>query len=138
MGNYYQTTWRTYANFSLTGQDLDPAEASSIFQIEPSDSFRAGDLRKNGTRWKHGHWSLESKDHLESDELSAHIEWLLDRLEPSQAYIASLQAANIRSRIFCYWELKSGSGGPSFTPALLSRLVVLNVELDIDFYCNCD
>jgi hypothetical protein len=143
-GSYYHTTWRTYASVSLNGDDLDPAEVTSFFEIQPSESFRAGDLRKNGRTWNHGHWALESQEHVKSKELADHIEWLLDQLghtqpqEQAHSYIAKLQANNTITRIFCYWELRSGSGGPSFSPDLLRRIADFGLDLDIDFYCDCD
>lgn len=138
MGSYYENTWRTYASFSMIGDDLNPDDVSSILQVQPSDSFRRGDKKKNGSTWKHGFWSLESEGNVHSDDLSEHIEWLLDQIEHCQDYITGLSTSNISARIFCYWELKSGNGGPRFSPALLSRLVALDLTLDIDFYCDCD
>lgn len=138
MGNYYENNWRTYATFSLTGSDFDPDEVTSFLKIQPSDSFRAGDLRRNGKPWKHSQWSLTTKDHVQSNDLSTHIEWLLDHIEPVHSYIVRLTLRGTEASIFCFWELLSGNGGPTFMPSLLRRLANLDLDLGLDFYCNCD
>ncbi len=126
---------RTWATLRIWGRDLDPDSVTALLGVVPSKSFRRGDQRNPRSVWPHGRWSLTSEGQMTSTDLEAHIQWLLDRIEPRGAGLAALREdASVKADVFCFWESATGHGGPEFSPALLSRLGALALPLGIDIY----
>jgi hypothetical protein len=125
---------RTYASFRIVGNNLVPEDINGLLDISPHKSFRKGD--KHGDKsWPHGYWGLTTKDHVDSTVLEVHIAWLLDLLEPNSSNLTKIvQKENFKADIFCFWESKTGHGGPVFSPIILGRLAKLNLVLNLDIY----
>ncbi len=84
-----QVEIRTYATFRLMGRTLDHEDVTRRLGIAPSHAHNAGDPRRprfprasETMRWRDGHWALSSRGQVDSTDLEAHIQWILDRLEP--------------------------------------------------------
>jgi hypothetical protein len=69
---------------------MNPDEITSLLDIQPTESHKAGSVRVPGAVWKHDHWALRSE--IDESELDAakHFEALLDKLEPHTAAIRAL------------------------------------------------
>jgi hypothetical protein len=125
---------RTFATFRVCGKHLYPEEVTRRLRIDPSESHNPGDKRGKSGIWPHGYWAIESGLHVQSTNLSLHIEWLLNRIEPVQVEVLSLVDEGFSVDIFCFLESLTGHGGPTFSPTLLRRVANLNVELSLDMY----
>lgn len=125
---------RVYATFRIWGQDLDPDQITRIFGVIPSISFKKGDTRKAANKWRHGYWEINTSDKVQGTDLSIHIEWLLERIEPVRREIELLIRQDYDADIFCFWESLTGHGGPTFEPDLLARLGTLGLRLGLDIY----
>jgi hypothetical protein len=131
-------TSRTWATFRVWGRTLNPNDISRRLELVPSEAFKAGDPRGssgNNGAWRHGYWSLSSRDQLSSSDLQLHIEWLLDQLEPAREEIKTLiLSSELQADIFCFWESATGHGGPVFSPAFLRYFASFELALGIDVY----
>lgn len=122
-----------HATFRLWGPDLDPAAVTASLGILPSHVHARGEPRnRSGGTWPHGMWYLSSGLHVPSEDLEAHLAWILDRIEPAVAHIEEFrQHENTQADLFCYWE-GDGNGGVEFNPVLLGRIAALGLKLGID------
>ena len=126
---------RTFATFRLWGKELEPGQVTEMLSLTPSKAFKRGDQRTETKRWPHGYWGITSENQVLSTDLALHIEWLIDRLEPVQSQLGRIMAEEgVKADIFCFWESRTGHGGPSFGPKLLKRIAALNLELGLDIY----
>lgn len=127
---------RTYASIIITGDSFNPIDISSTLEIDPSSSFRKGDRRGEKGVWNHSFWELSSKEEVTSTNLNLHLAWLIAKLLPNKEKLSSLCLANrsIKAYISCFWESKTGHGGPDFSPDLMCKIGELNLELSIDIY----
>jgi Domain of unknown function (DUF4279) len=127
---------RTWATFRISGKRLDPERITQLLKLAPSESFKAGDPRgTTSLRWSHGYWGISSEGLIESTDLEVHLEWLASQLLPVRNKLVEVRAASdIVADIFCYWESATGNGGPSFSPKLMERIAMLDLELSLDIY----
>jgi len=126
----YATCARTYATLRLYPGTITPAEATARLRIDPTES----QLTTCTGRPLHG-WFLSTEGVLESKDVRRHIDWLLDRIEPSAAELQALVREGARADIFCYWLSAQGHGGPTLSPGQMHRLARLQLECGFDVYC---
>ena len=129
-----------YVLFRIYGKELEPSEVTMRLQHEPSLAYRRGELNpKTGRPRPFGMWQISSKHQIEADELGEHISWILDQLEPvRQALQEIMRSEGVQADLYCSWEIE-GNGGVMFTPALLGRIVSMNLELGVEiFYSSND
>lgn len=131
--------WEASAAFVLLGQDhdplgLDPEQVTALTGIEPSETWRVGDLiDKHATvRHKQNGWSVESAL-PPTAELEDHVKDVLDQL---QAGWASLKGVSARfdSEISCVLYIKSVNPPVHFDKDTVARIAELGAEIDIDIY----
>jgi hypothetical protein len=131
----WATCARTYASLRIFDVDLDPAAVNRALDISASYSHVTGDpVGRTGGRRKSGAWILSTEGTVNSKDLRRHIDWLLDAIEPHSEAFADLMEASASSDIFCYWESKSGHGGPGLSPRQMARLIHFNLSVGIDVY----
>jgi hypothetical protein len=104
-----------------------------MLQIEPTASSPPGSIH-GGAPSAYGRWRLSSEGKVEGTDLEAHIQWLLDLIEPNRAGITLLQTEGVLIDVFCFWESLTGHGGPQFGPDTLRRLGNMQLELGLDIY----
>ena len=125
-----------YACFILRGKDLDPQEVSDSIGIQPTKRFRRGDIRKGNKRWPHGYWELSSKNEVSSIDLSLHLQWLLNQLEPANSQLLKIiKKDSVCAEIRCLWVLPIEYVNLSIDSELLSKIAYLGLSLEIDIYC---
>jgi hypothetical protein len=126
-----------YASFILRGKDLDPQEVSTLLDINPSRSFKRGERRTETKVWPHGFWKLESKDHIQSENLASHIEWLVNQLEPMASRLTTLvKERSLDAVISCFWIAETGHAGLGLSASLINRIATLGLRLEVDIYCS--
>jgi hypothetical protein len=126
-----------FATFILRGNGLDPYDVSSSLGIIPSKSFKRGDWRTETEKWTRNLWSLTSQNVVQSDNLSVHIEWLLDQLEPvNNKLIEILERNGIESEISCFWIFPTEHEEFELSSQLMKRIASLGVKLSFDMYSS--
>src|SRR3954468_21362487 len=73
--------------FSVSAPNLDPAEVTAATRIEPDESARRGDSRRNRTGIqlapeREGWWAISTRGKLASKDVREHFHYLHDRLLP--------------------------------------------------------
>ena len=128
----YQTCRETYVTLRVYAA-ADPAHVTRLLGIEPSDTQRAGEQRGRSHISVNG-WFLSSRDSVASTDSSMHLEWLLNRIEPSEHVFHELRRSGATIDIACFWVSATGHGGPTLTAKLLGRLAQLSVDVWFDIY----
>lgn len=131
----YPTCERAYASLRIFSSELEPEAIDSLLGGEHSTGYRIGDpisSRSGGLRTTNA-WILSSEKHVDSRDLSRHIDWLLDSVDLDEL-VALGPERSASMDIFCFWESKSGHGGPRLHPGLMTRLGRLNLEIGFDVY----
>lgn len=124
-----------YAYFMLTGIELDPDEVTAKLSINPTESWRKGDLiNARGTRrHKENGWSVYSKIEKSAD-LEEHINSVLEQLQAG--WIPLLELCKCyAAEIACVIYYRRGSiPAIHFDRDIVAQAAKLNAEIDVDFY----
>ena len=125
-------TKRTHAALRIIGKDVDPAEVSYIFGVQPT---RARLVEVEAASVNLSFWSLSSEGHIDSSSLEEHIDWVLRQIELRLVKLEGyLNQVNAYADVFCFWESAVGHGGPTLSANLLGRLAGYNLHLTLDIY----
>ena len=126
-----------YATFILRGKGLNPQEVTKSLNIHPSKSFQRGDYRTETDRWKHNFWSFDSKGEVRSEDLSAHIQWLLDQLNPVKDKLVDILKGKdvvAVSEISCLWTLPTSHEGLVLSDEMIGQMASMGIKLNIEVY----
>lgn len=127
-------TAEVYAEFTLSGNDLNPEEVTSKVGIQPTKTWYKDDLisPKATARYQQSGWSLRS--HLEtSDDLGEHFHVVLEQLKQNWQAVAEL--CSIYDAEFCGVIYTPGDRPTiHFDRATLNAVLQLNAEIDVDLY----
>ncbi len=121
--------------FALYG-DFGPDEVTKQLLIDPTRTFRSGDLVGTGHTGRvqdESGWIVETDPQL-GDTIDPHLDWLLNRLEPVALALSALRERGARTRLDCAWSSVGMSGGPWVTAEKMRRLAHLDLDLIISFY----
>ena len=124
----YATCERTYATLRLYPGPIALRDVTARLRIDPTQSQISG-----GGRSLQG-WFLSTEGAVESRDVRRHIDWLLDRIEPSSRELEALMREGARVDVSCYWLSASGHGGPTLSPQQMGRLARLQLDCWFDVY----
>jgi len=125
-----------FATFILRGKGLNPQEVTDNLGINPTKSFKRGEWRTSTEKWTRNYWSLTSQEKVQSDDLSNHIEWVIEQFEPVLPKLNEiLSNKDVQGEISCFWILPAGHDGLSLNPVLLRKIADLKLILKLDIYC---
>lgn len=130
---------RTRATLRILGVDLDPAAVSTRVGMEPTESWRQGDLIGRGSsenRRPMGGWLLAS-DWEESDDLNVVLDRLIGVTERFSTELRALRSESASVDVSAYWE-SCVSAGPWLEPSVMGRLAALGLPLLVDVYKTDD
>jgi len=128
-------------SFRIFGDDLVPAEVTSLLGCEPTEAFAKGDVRvgsKTGNRYieKTGRWSLAAEDRRPED-IPAQVLEILGKLTRDPAAWAVLRS-RFTMDFFCGVFMGSSNDGLEFSPELLGELSSRGISLGLDIYDPCE
>jgi len=137
MNTEYETCKRTYADYRIYGDDLNPDFITQNLGISPSSTQKKGEMRKGyrgcQRQIRIGGWFLSSEGHVQSKDVRHHLNWLFAQLMPAKGRILALQEhKNIRMGVNCVWWSAFGDGGPTLWPQQMSLFAELNLECSFD------
>jgi hypothetical protein len=123
------------AAFCAYSDTMSPEQMEATFGVAPTRSHQIGEPRsksgRSGVHDRH-YYSIQSSA-VESAALDVHIEEILSLLEPRENHLKQLRH-KASLCILCGFSSGSGQGGFSLSPALLSRLAHLGLEVVLDLY----
>jgi hypothetical protein len=116
---------------------MDPEMVTGQLGIAPTSSQKKGARSVNSlgrTREvKLNGWFLSSESEVSSLDLRRHLDWLLDKIEPSAHELSRLQAVDdLTMLINCIWWSAKGQGGPTLWPEQMQRIAALDLECSFD------
>lgn len=127
---------RAHATLRITHDTAPAADVTARLGLAPTDAHDRGEARpRNLPPWKHKLWSLSSGP-TDAQTLAAHLDALLDLVEPAAKAIHGLAADGFRMDWFCCLDVEDGQGGEALDPALLRRLAELPIALSLDIYAT--
>ncbi len=137
----YPTCERTCAALRIYPGEITPEEVSPRLKLLPTSQQTTGEQQLNRIGRirvaRLNGWFLSSESAVKSMDLRRHLDWLLDKLEPTADALRVLQIEpGTRMAVNCIWWSKTGQGGPTLWPEQMSRLAALNLEcsFDVSFY----
>lgn len=123
-----------YAEFSLTGIDLNPEDVTSKVGIQPTKTWLKDELisPKARIRYQQNGWRLRSQ--LESsNDLGEHFRAVLEQLK--QGWQPLIELCSIYETEFCGVIYTSGDRPAiHFDREILTAVLQLNAEIDVDLY----
>lgn len=128
-------------SFRIFGDDLVPAEVTSLVGCEPTKAYAKGDVRvgsTTGNRYieKTGRWSLAAEDRRPED-IPAQVSEILGKLTREPAVWAVLRS-RFTMDFFCGVFMGSSNDGLEFSPELLGELSSRGISLSLDIYDHCE
>jgi hypothetical protein len=125
-----------YATLILRGKGLNPQEVTDSLGLSPSRSFKRGDWRNEIDRWKDNFWSLSSQNKVQSNNLTIHLDWLMNQFEPVKLrFLEILNGENIEAEISCFWILPTDHENLVLSAELIEKITDLGLSLSMDIYC---
>ena len=131
--NVVNEPYPPHAALFLTGRDLDPQKITTEFGVHPRRSYKRGDKRQNGEKdWSHGLWMLSSSGEIKDLDLSIHIKWLIDKLEPAKMGLIDISKDDsIDAVISCFWIMPSLQEELVIDPELLQQIAAFNIRFTL-------
>ncbi len=127
---------RAHATLRITHHTAAAAEVTERLGLAPTDTHdRGGPRLRNLPPWQHMLWSLSSGP-TDTRPLAAHLEALLDLVEPVAKAIHGLASDGFTMDWFCFLDVEGWQGGETLDPALLRRLAELPIDLSLDIYAT--
>ena len=128
----------TKASFRIIGKDLDPSEITNLLHMHPDQSHRCGDpnMSKSGRRYAdytEGLWAIDSSVD-ETHAIDAHLEALVAKLWKHRDLLQEFRNRGYKIDIFVGIFGIDDNLGLVLKNALLSRVMQLGVDLDLDLY----
>jgi hypothetical protein len=134
----YGTCEETEASFRMFHEMLNPSEISRLLNLEPSDSYRKGDIvGRIGRPRPFGAWLLSTEEVVQSRDLRRHLDWLVDHLIDRVDELHHLREHGYRMDVYCKW-VSGGQGGPTLSPRNMEGLSALGLKLGIEVYWGGD
>jgi hypothetical protein len=131
----YPTCLETYSTLCIFSGDLAPEEITASLKLEPSETFRKGDLHSlRKLRRKTNGWFYSTEHLTDSRDFRRHLDIILDALEGRNDAVTDLQSKGCGMDITTYWVSKSGQGGPWLMPEQMLKLGSLGIEIWWDIY----
>ncbi len=143
VSNDYATCAECYVKLSIYPGGMHPDEVSEILILEPTQQNNLGETITNSlgrTRViKQAAWYLSSELYVQSKDIREHLNWILEKINPSEIGLKQLQCnENVKMSLCCVWCSKYGHGGPVLWPEQMKNISNLNLECSFDIYFTPD
>jgi hypothetical protein len=130
----YPTCVETFSTLYIFSNDLDPEYITDQLGIEPTSSFRKGDVHGRGKLHRKANgWFFRTKSLSRSRDTRRHLDLILAALEGKDVALKTLQAQGCEVSITTYW-VSVGQGGPWLMPHQMLRLGTLGINIWWDVY----
>lgn len=133
----YGSCERTYAELRIYSGSMDPDAISGRLGITPTSVQRKGERKTNSLGRSRevplNGWFFSSEGKTASRDLRRHLDWILDRVEPTKDQLAEIQSrVGVTMLINCVWWSAMGMGGPTLWPEQMRRIANLNLECSFE------
>ena len=121
-----------YAYLSFSGFAHDPAELTKRIGLDPTDTFRIGELRGRVPA-KENEWRLRSPLPKTEQDLRKHVATLLELLAPRSEQIA-IEARKCACGIQLVGYFYTANYGTFLSSDQVRSIAAMSLSLDFDFY----
>lgn len=138
---------RFYAGLRVMAEDLDPLIVTQRLKLPAARTHRRGEPRlkristgevKVASNYSAGYWGMSSKTWVIGYKPQAHIEWILEQIEPlAEEFKQLLIEEKAWADIFCF-SSSSYAQPPHIDEQLMNRALKLGLVIDIDHYHDED
>ena len=139
------TDRKAFVTLRFAGDALDPAEISAILPIAPTRAHRKGEEFCAGPhagplRGRTGIWFLSTDNHVPSDDLGDHLEFVRTLLDPTPGDDSRITALRdvlkymqSRAHLTCFWRGDPGEATPPISEEFRSEIEALGADVETDF-----
>jgi hypothetical protein len=124
------------AALCIYGISLNPDEITRRMGIKPTESFAKGTIFKSRSGKKglasRGTWILDSDKHINSQDLTDHIRWVLSEI-PKHIHRIDRFPGVDDTRLICFY-FANKIGGFEMPNDVLIRLEELGLKFQLDIY----
>jgi hypothetical protein len=125
-------SYRAYLSLGVLSRDFDPADVTRCLGIEPSRSWRRGDLHANGNERRRSHWALASQL-PKTASIEQHIRDVLRQMDAnSTGFIEVSKELGGCMQAVGYFH--TGYPGLYFERDIVEGLARFHLTVDFDFY----
>ena len=124
-----------YTYFTIVG-DFDPDSVSRLLNLNPDQSWKIGDLRRDGTAYDFARWSFgkcDTYDVIVTNQMRKTIAPLLDKIDVlNEIYCKN----NVNFYLAVVPSVHAGDISPCLAPSLdvMDFCHATRTEIDIDLY----
>ena len=134
---------RVRATLRIYHPELEPAEITSLLNIQPSIAWKKGDeaygwSKKAGSLAPSGGWLLSSRQKVKSNNALRHLEWLLDQITGTSTNLKALQDQGFIVDVVVGWHSSTWNTTPALTPEIMRRLANHRLPIWFDVYLYDD
>lgn len=135
-----QTCGECYAVFSIYSKSISPDKISHILQLNSTEQYMQGE--DVSTPWgktvksPQSCWFLSSQNKLHSKDLRAHLQWLLDIIQPISFNIKRCKRSRIYKCILSASGFPVTERGAIFMAGAVAANGILGLPCYFDFYCQ--
>ncbi len=129
----YPSCARTYSTLRIFSDSLGPEQITQLLQVEPTRTFRKGELFGKHERKTNG-WFYCTQNLTSSKDDRRHLDLIIAALDGKDAQMRELHSHGCKMDITSFWSSKEGQGGPWLTPEQMLRLGTLGLSLWWDIY----
>ncbi|EDZ98882.1 conserved hypothetical protein [Burkholderia sp. H160] len=130
-----------HASFTIY-QDVEPPEFwTNYFAVAPDTAGMKGERfitpsgRMSAGARRVGLWSISSEKAVQSDALTPHLRYLVERLGLPRADLPELlRRMSAQMRFFCYWVNESGDRAPDVPDDIRAMMEAMGGTVEIDEY----
>ena len=135
MSNQKNTKNSCYTYFTIVG-DFDPDSVSRLLNLNPDQSWKIGDLRRDGTAYDFARWSFgkcDTYDVIVTNQMRKTIAPFLDKIDVlNEIYCKN----NVNFYLAVVPSVHAGDISPCLAPSLdvMDFCHATRTEIDIDLY----
>lgn len=132
----YESCDETFVTLRVYSTHLSPQEITHYLGIAPSKIIEKEETEDTlmPKSIPYNAWFLTSENIINSRDSRRHIDYLADKILPIGDKLKELASRGAEIDISCFWSSKNGQGGPTLSPAQLSKLAKLEIEIWFDIY----
>jgi Domain of unknown function (DUF4279) len=136
---------KVYATLRFAGDELDPAQISTVLPVAPMRAHRKGETFYAGPRagqlvGRTGIWYFDTRD-LTSPDLADHLRRVMDLLYPEPGNVDRvnrlrnvMERENATAHVSCFWFGAPGAPPPTIPEDVRAALARLPAEIETDFH----
>lgn len=135
--DFFSTPGELYGDFRIAGVDLEPDEITDILKIEPTSSFRRGDINpRNNKEYEFGKWSISTEGRIDvsNSSLDDNFRYLLNVLSGQRSNLRRIRELGLDAVFFLFWEAQYFVTRSILSSEIIAELDSYKTDIVFDIY----